>query len=169
MDVDGVLADLHTEWLRRYNADYGDTMTRDDVTRWGIETLVKPACGKRIYDYLSQPDLYEYVAEIPGAYNAVQAMRARGDRVVYVTSNMKGMTDQKWLWLERHGYLADARDLVVATDKSLVLVDALVDDALINVRAFRRGGGVLVNAPWNRGEPWWLRAYNWSQVLEMTA
>jgi 5'-nucleotidase len=168
MDVDGVLADLHAEWLRRYNADYGDAMTQDDIICWDFHKLVKPECGTHIYDYLSQPDLYERVVVLPGAQDAVQQMRDRGDRVVYVTSNAKGMTDQKWSWLERNGFLDRAADLVIATDKALVLTDVLVDDALINVRAFR-GPAVLVTRPWNRGESWERRAFNWSQVLEMTA
>ena len=36
VDVDDVVADLITEWLKRYNHDYNDTKTPADITQWAI-------------------------------------------------------------------------------------------------------------------------------------
>lgn len=169
-DVDGVLADLHTEWLRRYNAEYADNMKVTDIVCWNIHTLVKPACGKAIYKYLSEPDLYERVVPLEGSRFGVGYLRAMGHRVVFITSNAKGMTDQKWQWLERHGFLpaADtAIDLVCATDKSLFNIDAMIEDYTENLRDTHAAYRFLLSRPWNAGAvgPWHRKA-SWRAICD---
>ena len=164
VDVDGVLADLHPEWLRRYNVEFDDGLVPEDITHWDFHDIVKPECGKRIYEYLTMPDLYDKVLPVPGAMNGVQTLRRAGHRPVFVTSCVKGMTDAKWDWLEHWNLLDSASDLVVAHDKSLINLPVLIDDALHNVNWAR--GDILFDAPWNRSE----RAYprrvrGWSEVL----
>src|SRR6266705_1995637 len=79
VDVDGVLADLHLEWIRRYNRDFNDTLTSEDVTTWEIgafvkpEALVKNANGVApLFQYLQDADLYAHVPEIPGAREGLE-------------------------------------------------------------------------------------------------
>lgn len=153
VDVDGVVADLHTEWLRRYNRDYQDHLRTEDISRWDMDTVVKAECGKRIYDYLSQPDLYDHVAPIDGAWLGVQYLRGAGHRVVFATSCVQGMTDPKWRWLQRHSFLGEGRaqsgDLIVVHDKSLIRADMLIDDYPKNLEGFK-GLRLLFDAPYNR-------------------
>lgn len=143
VDLDGVTCDLHTEWYRRYNRDYNDNLNIERVTSWELHHHVKPECAQRIYDYLYDEDLYEHVKPVPGSYDAIQTIRADGDRPIFVTSCVLGMTDQKWRWLELNGYLRPATagdrshsDLIVANDKSLIDADVLIDDAPKNVLAW---------------------------------
>lgn len=171
VDVDGVCADLHTEWLRRYNAEYNDDLTVDRIHQWEMVTAVKPECGKDIYRYLGQPDLYEHVPVIEGAKEGIADLREAGYRVVFVTSCTKGMTDQKWGWLERHGFLeAGSRgnaDLIIAHDKSLIRASVLVDDYDGNFKGWETFG-ILFSAPYNASfdTPFNIvRAKNWLQVV----
>lgn len=173
VDVDGVCADLHYEWLRRYNAEYNDTLTINGIHQWEMTLAVKPECGKSIYKYLSQPDLYENVPLIPGAIEGVRALREKGYRVVFVTSCTKGMTDQKWGWLERHGFLeAGSRgnaDLVVAHDKSLINANLLIDDYDGNFTGWN-GYGILFSAPYNvsfETPANIVRAEHWGEAVEL--
>jgi 5'-nucleotidase len=173
-DVDGVVADLHTEWLRRYNRDYGDTLTADQITGWEIDRFVSVACGKRIYDYLRDPDLYLCVDPVDGAQEGVAELRRRGHRVVFVTSNVKGMLDQKWAWLERNGFLPEgstAADLVSATDKSFIMGQVAIDDYSENLRTSLAFHRLLFAQPWNVNahSPHWSRVYNWPSVVEHVA
>jgi 5'-nucleotidase len=168
VDVDGVCADLHTEWLRRYNAEFSDTLTVERIHQWDMVPAVKPACGKQIYKYLNQPDLYEHVPVIGGAKEGVDGLRDSGWRVVFVTSCTKGMADQKWEWLERHHFLAPTKgqsaDLIIAHDKSLIRADALLDDYDGNLGPWMRRG-ILLDAPYNRAAIGsWTRISRWSEV-----
>ena len=131
-DVDGTVADLLHVWLGKYNADYDDDLTPEDITGWDVAPFVKPECGKKIYDYLRRGDLYDEVPVISGALEGVEDIRRRGHRVVFVTTCVKNMTDPKWNWLERHGFLPKGRhnqdDLVIAADKTLIDARLLIDD-----------------------------------------
>lgn len=131
-DVDGVIADLFAAWLAKYNKDYDDTLTADKITDWDVTKFVKPECGTKIYDYLRHGDLYDEVPVIKGAQEGIDAFREAGHRIVYVTTCVKEMTDPKWHWLERNGFLPKGKhtqdDLVVAADKLLVDAQLLIDD-----------------------------------------
>lgn len=170
VDVDGVVADLHTEWLRRYNADYGDCLTPEGFRAWDVHRFVKPECGKRIYDYLHDADLYPHVDPVPGAAEGIYALQSFGHRVVYITSNVWGMSDQKWTWLEQWKFLpreATAPNLISATDKSLFAVDAMVDDYHENLRTSRATHRLLLSRPWNQGEEGpWRRVASWDCVCD---
>lgn len=168
VDVDGVCADLHAEWLKRYNAEYSDDLTVSRIAQWDMVPAVKPECGKKIYKYLNDPDLYANVPVIEGAHDGITALRDDGWRVVFVTSCTKGMADQKWDWLERHCFLAPTKgqsaDLIIAHDKSLIRADALLDDYDGNLGSWMRRG-ILLDAPYNRAAIGaWTRIRKWSEV-----
>lgn len=170
VDVDGVVADLHTEWIRRHNVDYDWKTRRDQLSSWDAESWpISPECGKRIYDYLRQPDLYQRVPVIDGAQIAIRDLKKLGHRVVFVTSNAKGMTDQKWDWLERFGFLEvryTHSDMVIAHDKALVKTDVLIDDKLSTVQKYPYPT-ILMDQPWNRSVHWATRAKGWGEVMAM--
>jgi len=58
VDVDGVIVDLVTPWLRRYNLDYNDDLTPESIQDWEVDKFVKIECGERIYKYIENPDIY---------------------------------------------------------------------------------------------------------------
>lgn len=154
MDVDEVCADLLSEWLYRYNLDYCDGLTPKKVRGWGLAEQVKPECGKRIYEILHEPDLYDYVKPIPGALSAVRYLRKLGIRVVFVSSCVAGSVDAKVAWLQRHKFLPagnSIRDFIACTDKSLIGADVLLDDHILNVEAYQRHA-ILLTVPHNSEE-----------------
>jgi 5'(3')-deoxyribonucleotidase len=169
-DVDGVVADLGAEWVRRYNERWDDSLTQDDITGWGIEKYVKPECGKKIFDILHEPGLYLDVPDIVGAVEGVKALRKAGHRVVFVTSCVDGSIDQKVDWLRRHGLLKQkyvaGKDFIAANDKSLIRGDMLIDDAPHNLENFD-GIRVLFDAHHNQGPEGneYLRVLGWGEVL----
>ena len=85
VDVDGVTLCLDAEWFKRYNEDWGDNLKPEHVTRWAVHEFVKPSCGKRIYDYLLMPDLYDNVPLIAGALDGIMTLRNAVHRVVFLS------------------------------------------------------------------------------------
>lgn len=168
-DVDEVCADLMTEWVRRYNARWDDTLRPEDITDWDIVRFVKPECGSKVYNELrSGDDIYQGVEPIPGALEGIRELR-RTARVVFVTSCVAGSTDNKMRWLFRHGFLPrekTPRDFIAARDKALVRGDILIDDAPHNVSAFP-GRTILFSQPHNRAVAHSARANGWTDVVRL--
>lgn len=181
-DVDGILADLVPEVLRRYNRDYDDNRQFADVNTWPLHEHVKPECGSRIYEYLRDPDLYQHVRPVEGAPEGVERLRALGHRFVFVTSCTFGMTDQKAEWLERHGFCRAHNDgqlpaeLIVANQKQHIAADLLIDDGPHNVRDWVDGAhrpAIVLAYPYNaclREQPsafwlWCHRAASWPEIV----
>lgn len=145
-DVDDVVADLLGEWIRRYNRDWNDTLTRDDFTDWDCTKFVKPECGVRFYRYLDQAEIYSAVKPVEGSQAAIETLRSNGHRVVFVTA---GIHPGKYEWLRDYGFLKHPRDYVIAADKSLIQGTALIDDRLSTMRDYTGGRAILFGRPHN--------------------
>jgi len=168
-DVDDVVCDLVTEWVRLYNRDYFDTLSTSDITEWDIFKFVKPECGKKIYDYLDSPFLYDYIYPIVGSIDGVLSLRDAGHRVVFVTSAVNGCAGRKLRWLQEWGYFPEKRksekDYIECHDKALIRADVIIDDGPHNLRSFI-GKRVQFLQPWNVNEfvPGAWLAGNWAKI-----
>lgn len=165
VDVDGVVADLCTNWLAFYNRDYNDSVQLEQITEWDIHKFLKPECGTKMYEYLKDPSIYDEVKPIPGAQEAIEYLRIHGEKIAYLTS---GFFTSKAEWLHRHGFLLGswqfAKDIVVASDKSLIHGDVLIDDGLHNITDPERS--ILFDQPWNQEAPAeYRRAHSWQDVI----
>jgi len=172
IDVDGVVCDLHTEWLRRYNAEYGDNLTNEDIKEWGLKPFVRPECGDRIYDYLNENLYGVETPAIGGAREGLERLRRAGDTITFVTSCVApGMFDSKVEWLRREGMMYKPDGLVATLDgtsKLVVAGDVLIDDRGETVRKFTWAGriAILFTQPWNRDDWAPARMESWEEVEE---
>lgn len=174
VDVDGVCADLMTVWLQRYNKEFNDTLTPDQITDWDISRFVKVHARTRIHELLHDRSLYDEVQPYPGAVEAVMALRALQCRVVFATTAASGHAGAKLHWLEHHGFLRSNHpyphpDYIEITDKALLDVDVLIDDRWTTVREFRTRGssekrGLLMRSPANAWLP--VVSHSWRTVIE---
>lgn len=156
IDVDEVVADLHTPWVTRYNEAYGDNLWAFD--RWDVENQVKPECGKKIFEFLT-PGLYDVVQPISHALLAVKALISKPEvEVMFVSSCFTpALADRKVRWLEDHGFSHPKTSFVASSQKAEVPgLSILVDDYVENCHAFRKTGrrAVLVARPHNRNVGW---------------
>lgn len=157
VDADGVCADLHSEWLRRYNRDFNDTLTPDQMTDWDLGKLVKPEAKDRIYEYLHDHDLYDYVRPLPGLQPVIEILRGDGHTIVIATTCTWGMAEQKARWFIRHGILPDTGrflpdGFITIHDKTHLDADLLIDDSPTNIRRWvqdKRRRAVLFEYPYN--------------------
>ena len=150
MDIDGVLADLHTPWLAWYNYMWNDHLTVADIHSWDIQKYVKPACGTSIFDYLDFRWRYrDEVEPYPYAKEFVERLQQR-HRVVFVTREVMtlGCPGRKFDWLKQHGFTVAQEDYVECHDKSLIMKDVAIDDNPEYLKGARIR--MLFDQPWNR-------------------
>jgi len=166
VDVDDVCAKLAPVWLGRYNKDYDDNLTENDITDWDIHKFTKPQCNLKIYDYLKDPAMYDYVLPTPGALEGVNKLREMNYRVLFATSCPVEVAGRKFHWLRQYDFIKKERDYIEIRDKSLLKGDYMIDDNYDNCRGFT-GYGYLMKAPWNVKYTWYHRAENWEDFIKI--
>jgi 5'-nucleotidase len=165
MDIDGVLADLSTEWHRLYQRDYHDNWDVENA-KWDVHLYVKPECGMKIYDYLKDPCLYDNVKPIEGAIDAVNFLK-NYFRIIYATTSPIETFGVKYYWLKRYDLISRLEDYIEIKDKSLLYADYLVDDKYENARDFVSGIGVLFTQSWNKKFDYPYRLNGWRNKDEI--
>lgn len=163
IDLDGVIIDIHRVWLDMYNFVYRDTMTVDSLTSWDIDKLVKPECGRRIFDLLEF--CYPDAPPVEGALGGIEELEGQGFEIYFVTS---GFYLEKYKWMKRYNLIADLFDkhLIVCTDKRLINLSLLIDDNPKAIKDYPHIG-FLFDQPWNRSAIVKYRVLGWPGILQI--
>lgn len=152
IDVDGVLANLISVWLRRYNKDYHDDLSPYNIVDWDVSKFVVDAAKDTIWEYIQDASLYDEVLPIEFALESVERLREYFN-LVFVTDATFGTVGRKLRWLKHHGFFWDGDEYIETKDKSLVPAKFLIDDYIKNVEDFVGDGdgvGILFGQEWNR-------------------
>ena len=164
-DMDGVLVDLMAGWLHAYNRDYNDTLGKDKILSWELHHYVKPECGQKIYNYLSQPNFFFGLAPLPGALEGLTKLKEAGHDIVICTApgGAESATD-KIYWLQKYLPWINIKDVIIAHRKDLVKADILIDDSPINLVSYRdafpRAVTITFDYPYNQKTVVDFRAHN---------
>lgn len=133
VDLDEITADLIGEWVRLYNEEWNDCLTREQITDWEIHKFVKPECGKKIYQILHRPGLFESLPPHKGAIKGIGELLGHGHTVKFATSSPTAESCRgKVHWVDR--YFADLgltiHDVIMVYEKVWLApsVDVLIDD-----------------------------------------
>lgn len=175
IDLDGVVADLHAKWIRVYNDEWGDDLTKARaLLTYDLHEHVRPECDRKIYELITRPSFFDDLEPVPGA---VEAVRALGDRHEVLICSAPACADSaraKIEWVAR--VLGLSRKQVILTHrKELVEADVLIDDSPENLLAFRPGGRVAFGYPYNahlKGQvAYWAADYSqpewaWAGIVE---
>lgn len=180
-DVDDVLVHLIPAWLKRYNEDYQDSVTPEQIKDWDITRFLMPECGKDIYQYLDEGTLYDEAEMVDGALEGVETLRSAGHRVVFVTNATVFSARPKFEWMQRHHFLPDTctfhEDFETMVRKWERAGDVLIDDKISTCEAWARTGRPAILFPRAHNAPDVytptheniVRARNWAHVVEMVA
>lgn len=163
IDVDGVCADTHEVWLDKYNREYGDNLTFENITTLDMHTLVKPECGREIYKYIENPTIYDDVKPVKGAIARINVLRWYF-RIIFVTTSTLGASGKKLRWLKENNFLQYNRDYFECEDKSLVFSHYLIDDDIKNIQKpvpYGKRINVLFTRPWNKDFRYKNRLNSW--------
>lgn len=173
IDVDGVLCDLDAAVIPLISRVAGKKFTAEDYTDWDYKIAfgLTEAQDREVHEYMRQRGFYEALPVVPGAFDALDALRGLGD-VVAVTSLMSGLhyAGERLEWL--HWVLKfDYEDVVLTKRKNLVTGVTLIDDYAVNVAAWEKqwdAAGILWDRPCNRTVKATQRAHGWKELISMT-
>ncbi|NLN26989.1 MAG: 5'(3')-deoxyribonucleotidase [Firmicutes bacterium] len=164
IDMDGVLCNLMDKWLRRYNEDYGDALSTEQITSWGPHRFAK--AGRRIYKYLSLPGFFRDLVPLPGAVENMRRLLAAGFDVLIVTAARRGHQDKRD-WVSEHLPFFNTDNMIFAHRKELIRGDILFDDAPHHLERFAQYGGepIAMAYPYNAHVPY-RRVASWDDFTE---
>jgi len=166
VDQDNVIADLVAEWVRRYNYDYNDNLTPDKINVWNWSHLCKPECGKKIYDYMDDPELFLNLPVIEGSQEVLKELSYTYDIYICTSPFNISNVEPKHEWLLKHFSFLDQNKFVFTRDKSILAAEYLIDDKPANLEGFQ-GTKILFDAPHNRDENRFYRVNNWLEVKDI--
>lgn len=136
-DIDGIVADLHTPWLERYNRDWDDNLTIENLHVFEIEQVVKKECHRDIYKYLT-PELYLSLHPIGGAPEAIRHLRKKGHIVKAVTSAAADpdTAGAKLKWIKK--IIGVGRhEVFVCQDKERIPAHVFIEDSPHNLKKYK--------------------------------
>ncbi|WP_431785854.1 5' nucleotidase, NT5C type [Paenibacillus lactis] len=166
VDQDNVIADLLSEWVRRYNNDYNDTLTPEQVDCWNWHHLCKPECGTKIYTYMDDPDLFLNLPVMEGSQEVLRELSYTYDVYIVTAPFNPNNVVPKYKWLKKHFPFLDEEKFVFTRDKSIVKAEYLIDDKPKNLETFQ-GTRILYTAPHNLDEERFYRVDNWDEIREI--
>ena len=162
--MDEVMADTVAEHIRRYNADFGMDLSREDLDGKWLWQCVPPEHHEALAGYLNEPEFFAALPLMPDAQRVLE--RLSRDHEVYVASaamEVPASFAAKFRWMEVHFPFIRPSHMVFCGEKSILATDFLIDDNPRQLRAFR-GRGLLFSAPHNKYATDWTRLDNWLAV-----
>lgn len=168
VDLDTTLNELEITWLERYNADYNDCLTVENMIDWDVSAYVKPECGYKVYDYLDEPGFFRNLGIKPGAREGMQFLWEHFEVYIVSAAHPNTVAD-KWGWIQEHLPFIPYEHFIALSRKDLLKLDYLIDDGPHNIEQFS-GTGIVFDMPYNRHLPdRYLRFSNWRDITDYFA
>ena len=125
----------------------------------------------QIYAPLGKKEFWDKVTPLEDAVKYVKKLQSVGNDIIVVTASYPSSFVYKVEVLKKFFPFIDYIKIVVATDKSLIKGDILIDDKVENVERCSCYYGILFTAPHNKDyeikDNKIIRADNWEEVYKI--
>lgn len=164
IDMDEVMADAVAEHLSRYNRDYEEQITIEELEGKWLWEIVSIDRHAALEGYLRSDDFFEELTVMPESQRVMRRLQEKYE-VFIATAAMEIPTSfaQKFRWLERHFPFIPPSHIVYCGDKGILRADFLIDDNPRQLQRFQ-GTGILYSAPHNAKVKGFQRVKNWLEV-----
>ena len=169
VDMDEVMADTLAEHLRRYNQQYDESVTTDDLVGKGLWEITPLERRQQLRAFLDAEDFFEDLPLIPGSQEVLKDLSSRFE--IFIATQAMSVPNSlgpKYRWLQRHFPFIPPTNYVFCGNKCILRADYLIDDLPKNLDRFE-GQGLLYTAPHNLEETSFPRVNNWREVAEYFA
>jgi 5'(3')-deoxyribonucleotidase len=162
--MDEVLADTLSEHLRRYNQEFDELVTVDDLAGKGLWEVAPLDRQQRLRAFLDAEDFFEDLPLIPNAQQVLKDLTSRFEIFIATQAmTVPNSLGPKYRWLQRHFPFIPPTNYIFCGNKSILRADYLVDDLPRNLLRFE-GQGLLYTAPHNLTATGFTRVNDWDEV-----
>ena len=132
-DCDDVCIDLLSCWLKELNLRYNINYTPNDIKGWHLENYIKEINKDEILSVLFDNNFFKKIEPIPGAVKYLHKLKDEGYNIKIVTASyVKSLPAKMDKFFEIFPFL-EWKDIIIATDKSIIAGDIMVDDHYDNL------------------------------------
>lgn len=138
-DLDAIIVDLMTPWLKWYNRLWKDNLTLDKITTYAIEEHVKPECGWKVFDFFhgeDGQDRYEECQIFPGAVKGLRRLQDASVDIVIATATAGETAPQKYVLAKKAAPWLGKHNILIGTRKEILFGHFFIDDAPKNLDAY---------------------------------
>ena len=163
VDMDGVLADTETHFIKYYEEESGEKVNRNSLL--GIPENIAFPDKTAVRRYVHTPGFFRTLPLIRGSVSAIKKLTEEFD-VFIVSAAMEFPLSlfEKKQWLEEHFPFITWRNIVFCGDKSIIKTDYMIDDHIKNLDFFS-GIPLLFSASHNVDVKHHRRLNNWDEIL----
>lgn len=166
VDMDEVIADTLAEHVRRYNQEFDEDVTLEDLAGKGLWEFAPTDRQTQLRAFLDAEDFFEDLPLIPDAHPVLKELSQRFE--IFIATQAMAVPNSlgpKYRWLQRHFPFIPPTHYVFCGNKSILRADFLIDDQPRNLLRFE-GQGLLFTAPHNLLTTGFVRVNNWLEVAE---
>lgn len=163
--MDGVIADVETQFIKWYERDYHVKVLPQELL--GLSEMEAFPDKKAVRKFVCTPGFFRTVPVMKGAVNAVKKLMDHYE--VYIVSAAMEFPlslSEKLEWLNEHFPFISWRNIIFCGDKSIINTDFMIDDHIKNLDTFR-GTTIMFNAFHNINYSHHTRANNWQEILSI--
>ena len=169
VDMDEVMADTLSEHLRRYNQQFEEDVTVDDLAGKGLWEITPLDRQQQLRAFLDAEDFFEDLPLIDGAQEVLRDLSTRFEIFIATQAmTVPNSLGPKYRWLQRHFTFIPPTHYVFCGNKSILRADYLIDDLPRNLQRFE-GQGLLYTAPHNLAATGFTRVKDWHEVAQYFA
>jgi 5'(3')-deoxyribonucleotidase/uncharacterized protein with PQ loop repeat len=167
IDMDETTADSLKEHLRRYNQEFGENLTREDLRGGHLEDHVPADRRAFAHRMVHDETFFENLDPMPGSQETIRELMEKYE--IFIVSSAMEVPESfaaKLRWLSRHFPFVPASHIVFCGDKGIINADYLIDDTPRHFAGFA-GEAIIFSAPHNAQETRYRRVESWDQVREI--
>lgn len=169
VDMDEVMADTLSEHLRRYNQEFEESVTPDDLAGKALWEVTPLDRQQQLRAFLDAEDFFEDLPLMPDSQGVLKDLTARFE--IFIATQAMSVPNSlgpKYRWLQRHFPFIPPTNYVFCGNKSILRADFLIDDLPRNLLRFE-GQGLLYTAPHNVNATGFTRVSDWQEVADYFA
>lgn len=175
IDLDGVVADFNSGWMRHYNEEHGTDLTVDQVQFWdGLHTLTHFEAMDDFWAWAKDHgghSVFRHLEVYDGALEAIRALNREGHDIVIVTAKPDWAIHDTFEWLADHRI--PTREVHIAYAKYEVDCDVYLDDSphVLPELVEHRPDRVVCRfvRPWNTPIEGTVDVHDWAEFREVVA
>lgn len=167
IDMDDTLYDFVSLVLDRYNNEYNDNVTVDDIKEWDIHQFLKPEC-KNVFSFVDD-GLFENITIEEDAKEFVERLFTKKHEVYFVTAGHPKTIQARDRLLKKSFKKFNSENLIMCRQKNLLHLDILIDDCAdyFSSDLLYRYDCFLKVQPWNKSAKLPVRIFKFEKFQDL--